>query len=462
MILTKDQINRYMRHISMPEISGQGQKRILDSSVIFFSEDCNKASLALYYLAASGVGQVSCLFTDATCWEKLSNNLSDLNSDVRIRLLTEEALENPENQSLTGIIVGRPDFVEKNLKDIIKSDYDKNPIPLTVAMHNGWRGVVRTLATRIDIEEFISDMAGYEDHSSHIDNCDFSDNLSAYFSSLMAVIEHLKLTLSLGKPLLKALYYDLSAVEFDFSSSLADMLHKLLSPGEAEKGYTALADAKVLIVGCGGLGSPAAFALASSGIGGLGLVDFDTVEISNLNRQIMHSTSRIGMPKVQSAEIFLRQINPNVRLEAYNTRISKGNVRDIISSYDIIIGGLDNLPARYILNDACYAAKKTLIEAGALDISGLATTIVPDVGHCYRCIFPETDDNNSLPSCSETGVLGPLPGIMGIIQAAEAIKLLTGTGESLKNRILLFDVFDTDIYVPTHGKNKYCDLCGNN
>ncbi len=360
---------------------------------------------------------------------------------------------------MTGIIVGRPDFVEKNLKDIIKSDYDKNPIPLTVAMHNGWRGVVRTLATRIDIEEFISDMAGYEDHSSHIDNCDFSDNLSAYFSSLMAVIEHLKLTLSLGKPLLKALYYDLSAVEFDFSSSLADMLHKLLSPGEAEKGYTALADAKVLIVGCGGLGSPAAFALASSGIGGLGLVDFDTVEISNLNRQIMHSTSRIGMPKVQSAEIFLRQINPNVRLEAYNTRISKGNVRDIISSYDIIIGGLDNLPSRYILNDACYDAKKPMIEAGALDISGLVTTIIPDVGHCYRCIFPESDDNNTLPSCSETGVLGPVPGLMGIVQAAEAVKLLTGTGESLKGRILLFDVFETDIYVAAHEKNKYCDLC---
>ncbi|MHB1392385.1 MAG: ThiF family adenylyltransferase [Clostridia bacterium] len=461
MILTKDQVNRYMRHIAMPEISGQGQKKILDSSVVFFCEDCSNASLALYYLAASGVGQVSCRFTDATGWEKLSNNLSDLNSDVKIQLLTEEVLENSEEQSLTCIIAGSPDYVGKILNNIIKSDYNKNHIPLIVSMHNGWSGVVRTLTSRIDLEEFVSEMTRYEDLNSRVGDYDCSDKLSAYFSSLMAVIEHLKLTLSLGKPILKPLYYDLLSVEFDFTSSLADILHKLLSPRVAEKDFTALADSKVLIIGCGGLGSPAAFALASSGIGSLGLVDFDVVEISNLNRQIMHSTSRIGMPKVQSAEIFLRQINPNIRLYIYNTRISKGNVRDIISSYDIIIGGLDNLPARYILNDACYALKKPLIEAGALDISGLATTIVPGVGHCYRCIFPETDDNNSLPTCSETGVLGPVPGIMGITQAAEAIKLLTDTGESLKNRILLFDVFDTDIYVPTLGKNKYCDLCSN-
>jgi molybdopterin/thiamine biosynthesis adenylyltransferase len=166
------------------------------------------------------------------------------------------------------------------------------------------------------------------------------------------------------------------------------------------------------------------------------------------------------MPKVQSAEIFLRKINPNIRLETYNTRISRGNVKDIIGPYDIIIGGLDNLPARYILNDACYAAKKPLLEAGAMSISGLATTIIPDLGHCYRCIFPEPNSSDPVPSCSETGVLGPVPGVMGIIQAAEAIKLISGIGESLKNKILLFDIFDTDIYVAAVGKNSNCELCG--
>jgi molybdopterin/thiamine biosynthesis adenylyltransferase len=461
LILSKDQINRYMRHIAMPQISGQGQRKILGSSVVLYSEDCNKAALALYYLAAAGVGQIHCRFDDTSGWEKLCDSLWDLNSDVKTQLLTEGVLENSEGQSMTSIIAGHPDFIKKTLKGIIESGSGKNPMPLVVSMHNGWNGLVQTITDQIDLEEFISVMTSYENCTNRVDNYDCSDNLSAYFSSLLAVIEHLKLALSLGKPLTKALYYDLSTVEFDFTSSSADLLHRLLSTNAIENDFTPLADSRVLIIGCGGLGSPAAFALAASGIGSLGLVDFDAVELSNLNRQIMHSTSRIGMSKVQSAEIFLKQINPDVKLETYNTRIRKGNVGDIISSYDIIIGGLDNLPARYILNDACYAAKKPMIEAGALDISGLATTIIPEAGHCYRCIFPETDDNNTLPSCSETGVLGPVPGIMGIIQAAEAIKLLTGAGKSLKNRILLFDVFETDIYVASHEKNKSCTLCSN-
>lgn len=459
MILTKDQINRYMRHIAMSEISGQGQKKILDSSVLFYGEDLSRESLALYYLAASGVGQISCLFSEASGWEKLSDSLLDLNSDTKVQLLTEENLENSEDQYLTGIIAGHPDFVLKTLKGIKESRDGNNHMPLIISMHNGWNGLVQTLTKEVDFEELLSAMTYFEDCNSFANINDCSDNLSAYFSDLMAIIEHLKLTLSLGKPLSNALYFDLSAMEFDFTSSSADLLHKLLTTRRIENHFTPLEAARILIIGCGGLGSPAAFALAASGIGSLGLVDFDTVEISNLNRQIMHSSSRIGLSKVQSAEIFLKQITPDIKLEIYNTRIHNGNVRDIISSYDIIIGGLDTLPARYILNDACYAAKKPMIEAGALDVSGLATTIIPEVGHCYRCIFPETDENNFAPSCAETGVLGPLPGVMGIIQAAEAIKLLTNTGKSLKNRILLFDVFETDIYVAAHEKNKYCTLC---
>lgn len=456
MILNKDQINRYMRHIAIPEISGQGQRKILDSSVVLASQDPNEAALALYYLTASGVGHVYCRFNDASGWEKLSNSLLDLNSDAQVELLTGDAWEMPEKQVTSRIIAGNPNFVKETLQYIIKSDSPEKYLPSIVAIDNGWNGAVRTLTDRIEFEDFASEIAGYDNYSSY--TC--SNHLSGFFSGILAVIEHLKLALSFGKPLPEALYYDLSTMEFGFFKSSADLLCKLLSPRVEDKGFDVLADAKILIIGCGGLGSPAAFALASSGVGTIGLVDFDSVEISNLNRQIMHSTSRIGMPKVQSAEIFLKQINPNIKLETYNTRIRKVNVQDIISSYDIIIGGLDNLPCRYILNDACYAAKKPLIEAGALGISGLATTIIPDYGHCYRCIFPESSDNNSLPSCSETGVLGPVPGAMGIIQAAEAIKLLTGFGESLKNRILLFDVFDTDIYVAALGKNDNCTLCG--
>lgn len=459
MILTRDQINRYMRHIAMQEISGQGQKKILDSSLAFFSENPAEASLALYYISASGIGNVYCRFNDAEGWENLLHNLSDLNGDASFKLLDRNDMGMPDSQGLTCIISGSMSFAEKTLQDIMNSDMGKYDIPIIVSIHNGWRGIIRTLSNQAEVKEFREwmDKLGARSNRTY----DYADNFSCCFSGLMAVIEHIKLILAKGKPLSEALYFNLSAMEFDYPCSLEDALQKLLSPEQEAGSIRIPSDSKVLIAGCGGLGSPAAFSLAASGVGELGLVDFDIVEISNLNRQIMHSTSRIGMPKVQSAEIFLRQINPNIRLNKHKTRIGRRNAQDIISPYDIIIGGLDNLPSRYILNDACYAAGKPLIEAGALDVSGLATTIIPGEGHCYRCIFPETAGNEGIPSCSETGVLGPVPGVLGIIQAAEAVKLLTGIGKSLKNRILLFDVFDTDIYVAAHGKNKYCDLCGN-
>jgi molybdopterin/thiamine biosynthesis adenylyltransferase len=460
LILSKDQINRYMRHIAMPSISGKGQKKLLDSSLVFFAEDLRSASLSLYYAAASGVGNVYCRFNDVSGWDRLYGSLMDLNSDTVMHLFDEKSIDDQAEQAMTGIISGPPVFVEKTLHGIIKSDSAVGRIPLTVCIHNGWRGFIKTLADRTAAEKFSAELSSKCTDPGSADIYEHSDLFSGCFSGLMAVIEHIKLTLAKGKPLTDGLYFDLSVMEFDFSYRMADSLRRLQNLSGKEAGIKALAGSKALIVGCGGLGSPAAFALAASGIGGLGLIDFDKVEISNLNRQIMHSTSRIGMPKVNSAEIFLKEINPQMSIEKYNARISKGNVRDIISSYDIIIGGLDNLPTRYILNDACYAAGKPYIEAGALDISGLVTTIIPNEGHCYRCIFPETEDNNTLPSCSETGVLGPVPGVMGVIEAAEAVKLLTGTGESLKDRILLFDVFDTDIYVTYHGRNKYCELCG--
>ena len=458
MILTKDQIYRYMRHILMPEISGHGQKKILGSSVILYSENLDTASLALYYLAASGVGEVFCTAANVSSSGDLSGKLSDLNSDSKFHLLGEDTIENSNVQATTRIVAGSPIFVFKTLKDILTSDSDEKYLPTIVSINNGWRGSVQTFIEKAGLKEFLLETERSADCSSFNTNgCDH--RLSGYFSSIMAVIEHLKVTLSLGKPLSSPLFYDLSIMEFDFHDSPSDLLCKLQSHYKPENILKPLADSKVLIVGCGGLGSPAAYALAAAGIGRLGLVDFDAVELSNLNRQIMHSSSRIGMPKVQSSEIFLKQINPNIILELYNSKIGKENVHDIISSYDIIIGGLDNLSTRYILNDACLSAGKPLMEAGALDISGLATSIIPGEGHCYRCIFPESNDNNPLPSCSETGVLGPLPGLLGIIQAAEAIKLLTGIGRSLKNRILLVDVFDTDIFVANHGRNQYCELC---
>lgn len=458
MILSRDQILRYMRHIAIPDISGQGQKKILESSVILYAESLEKASLALYYLAASGVGEVSCHINNVLNWKEYKNKLSDLNSDSKISLHDEEAIRNPKVQNTTRIITGSFGYVGKIVKDIIENDYYEYFIPTVVSICNGWCGAVQTFTEKNGLEEFLSEMyksAGYNSQS----NSDYSHKPPGYFSSLMAVIEHLKLTLSLGKPLSRPLQYDLSVLEFDSVDSLSDLIYKLESPEIPESLPETLANSKVLIAGCGGLGSSAAYTLAASGIGRLGLVDYNTVELSNLNRQIMHSSSRIGMPKVKSSEIFLRQINPNIMLDMYNSKIDRENVQDIIGPYDVVIGCLDNRPDRYVLNDACIAAGKPLLEAGALDISGLATSIIPGEGHCYRCVFPESKDKNPMPSCSETGVLGPVPGLMGIVQASEAIKLLDGIGIPLKNKLLLFDVFDTDIYIADNRRNKNCELC---
>lgn len=458
MILTKDQIYRYMSQILIPEVSGKGQEKILGSRVFFHSESLEAAALVLYYLTGAGVGEVFCRIDAPLNWSELSGRLSDLNSDTRILPASEEAPENIPGQAITRIITGSPGYVLDALKNTAGSG--KGYIPTVVSVFDGWHGAVQTFTEKAELEEFTS---GLESEALRHVPADggYPGRLSGYFSGLMAVIEHLKLTLSVGKPLYKALYHNLAAMEFDTVDSTGDLLRRLNMPVITTCNQRELfADSKVLIAGCGGMGSPAAYALASLGIGTLGLIDQDTVELGNLNHQIMHSSSRLGMPKVQSSEIFLRQINPCIKLDIYNSAINDESIHDIISRYDVVIGCIDNRKDKYLLNDACVAAGKPLLQAGAFDISGLATSIIPGEGHCYRCIFPESENGNALPSCSDTGVLGPVPGVMGIVQAAEAVKLLSGTGRPLKDRLLLFDVFDTDLYIVNNMQNRYCEVCG--
>ncbi|HAZ06237.1 MAG TPA: hypothetical protein DCY58_08330, partial [Acetobacterium sp.] len=174
-----------------------------------------------------------------------------------------------------------------------------------------------------------------------------------------------------------------------------------------------LRSARVLTVGAGGLGCPANLVLAMTGLAHLSLIDFDQVEISNLNRQILHSSSRIGLLKVESARIALKSINPKLNITLYPEALSTENARALISQHDLVIDGLDNLPTRYLLNDACYLENKPLIEAGALSYYGQVTALIPDDGPCFRCLFPQTDGQTA-GSCSETGVLGPVPGVIGV------------------------------------------------
>ncbi|HBT20123.1 MAG TPA: adenylyltransferase [Peptococcaceae bacterium] len=227
-----------------------------------------------------------------------------------------------------------------------------------------------------------------------------------------------------------------------------------------KEGQEKLCSSKVLVIGTGGLGSPAALYLAAMGVGTLGFVDSDCVEISNLQRQIIHGTPDIGKPKVESARDRINQLNPHVKVEVYKTRLSRNNVMGIISKYDLVVDAVDNFPTRFLVNDACFFAGKPLVEAGVLRWEGQVMTIFPGEGACYRCLFKEPPLPENVEDPGEAGVLGVIPGIIGTLQALEAVKIILGRGKNLKGRMLIFDGLNSsfrEIEVP---KNPRCPLCG--
>lgn len=226
------------------------------------------------------------------------------------------------------------------------------------------------------------------------------------------------------------------------------------------KGQEKLRQARVLIVGAGGLGSPAAMFLAAAGVGTIGLVDGDLVELSNLQRQILHTTARVGQPKAQSGREAIKALNPEVEVQVHQLRLNKENALSLVSAYDLVIDGVDNFPSRYLVNDACFFAHKPLVEAGVLRWEGMAMTILPGQTPCYRCLFPTPPPRGAVPSCQEAGVIGVVPGIMGLIQAAEAIKLILGVGASLTGRLLLFDALAMAFREVKVQRNPHCPLCG--
>lgn len=242
--------------------------------------------------------------------------------------------------------------------------------------------------------------------------------------------------------------------------------HTLLSEiGEA--GQIKLLESSILMIGAGGLGSPAAMYLAAAGVGKLGIVDFDTVDVSNLQRQLLHGMSDVGRPKVDSARDRIKQINPDVEVVGYREPITSANALDIIREYDLVINGSDNFPTRYLVNDACQFLGKPLVDASIFMFEGQVTVYQPSVaeqgvegGPCYRCLYPDPPPPGEVPSCAEAGVLGVLPGIVGSIQAIEAIKMLLGTGEPLVGRLLMIDTLDMSFRTLKVQKNPECPVCG--
>jgi molybdopterin/thiamine biosynthesis adenylyltransferase/rhodanese-related sulfurtransferase len=234
----------------------------------------------------------------------------------------------------------------------------------------------------------------------------------------------------------------------------------LIMPEVGMEGQLKLKQAKVLCIGAGGLGSPLALYLGAAGVGKLGIVDFDVVDLTNLQRQVIHGTSDVGRTKLQSARETLREINPNVEIESFETRLSSDNALDIFREYDLVADGTDNFATRYLVNDACVLLGKPNVYASIFRFEGQASVFYAEQGPCYRCLYPEPPPPGLVPSCAEGGVLGVLPGIMGCIQAMETIKLILGRGESLVGRLLLFDALAMKFRELKLRKNPDCPICG--
>jgi molybdopterin/thiamine biosynthesis adenylyltransferase/rhodanese-related sulfurtransferase len=236
----------------------------------------------------------------------------------------------------------------------------------------------------------------------------------------------------------------------------------ILVPEIGLEGQMKMLDSKVLLLGAGGLGSPTGLYLAAAGIGKIGLVDDDVVDASNLQRQVIHNTDRIGMPKTESARQAIEALNPDVEVIEHHGRLDSDNVIELLSDYDVIVDGADNFPTRYLLNDASVRLRKPVVSASILSFDGQLSTFVPYEGPCYRCLYPTPPPPELAPSCGAAGVLGMLPGIMGMLQSLEVFKLVTGAGDPLIGRLLLFEALGTEFTELKVRRDPDCPICGPN
>ena len=236
----------------------------------------------------------------------------------------------------------------------------------------------------------------------------------------------------------------------------------IILPEVGGKGQKKISEAKVLIVGAGGLGCPVGYYLAAAGVGTIALVDNDRVELSNLQRQIAHSVKTLDAYKADSAKQTFEALNPDVNVVAIKERLNSKNILDLFKDYDIIVDGTDNFPTRYLINDACVMLKKPLVSGAILRFEGQVTTILPGDGPCYRCLFEEPPPAGLVPSCQEAGVLGVLPGVIGALQATEVLKLIIGKGKPLKGNLLIYDALGVNFRKVKIPKNEDCPMCGKN
>ena len=234
----------------------------------------------------------------------------------------------------------------------------------------------------------------------------------------------------------------------------------IILPEVGGSGQQKMLEARVLLLGAGGLGSPAAYYLAAAGIGNLGIVDFDQVDLSNLQRQIIHSTERIGMLKTESAKKTIQALNPDVNVTLYNEKMDSSNIKSFIKDYDYVVDGSDNFPTRYLVNDACVMKNKTLIHGSIYRFEGQVTVFKPGDGPCYRCLYPEPPPPGMVPNCQEGGVLGVLAGVIGNLQVVEVLKLILGIGKPLVGKLLIYDALNTEFRNLRLRRDANCPICG--
>lgn len=446
MILTKEQNKHYLRHVIIPEIGEEGQKKLLDSTVLVYCENTDSLRFLAYYLAAVGIGRILCDLKDKSGADSLFAEVIDLNNDTRIDFLDVCDEEKDSPQNYYRIVLGNYNFVKNITRKLLNDKY----VPTVISLYNQWKGSLQTFVSEDSFKSFVALMAGNNTRESG------SPFLANGLSAALCAAEYVKLCLNIGNIKGDMLYFDLYDLEFIQNDNNVD-LFEFLNEESKKEIRQKLSEAKVLIIGAGGLGSPAAYGMAMAGIKTLGLLDLDIVEISNLNRQILHSFSRIGMPKVNSAELMLKKFNPEINIKTYKIELNKDNADQIFSEYDMIIAAVDNIPTRYLINDTCFLLNKPFAEAGILMFNGTATTLVPHLGHCYRCLYPQVDTSKF---SGINGILGCVPGVMGFIEAAEAVKIMTGLGKTLKNKILLFDSLEMDFNIIDIAKNPQCPTCG--
>jgi molybdopterin/thiamine biosynthesis adenylyltransferase/NifU-like protein involved in Fe-S cluster formation len=452
-----DQIQRYLRHIIMPDIGGTGQQKLLETQVLICAPSMTTCDVLMNYLAAAGISTIYCFLENKDGWESGVAHCRDLNPDVSIEWT--DALNVTADYN---IIIG--DFLFSTYMSDLLIESTLNKIsPTFISIIDAWQGCINLCDTPKAIKSYLATIESkrhlIDEEKNEYFVYPLGLTLSYAFIGPLLALELIKARLKIGVELEDIFYFDLWNRSPDKAFSFTDSSFHDFNYASSRLNDS-LDDFSVLIIGAGGLGCPASLALAKAGIRKISIMDFDRVEISNLNRQILHTTSKIGLLKVDSAMQALHAINPDICVTTYPDAFSRENAIDIIRNHDIIINGLDNLPTRYLLNDACFFEKKPLIEAGALAFYGQITTIVPNSTPCYRCLFPKPDSTPTAKSCSETGVLGPVPGLMSILQAIEAVKLMIGADSGLKGRLLYYDALETSFDIIQFQKNTDCPLCG--